>query len=210
MLHDGSHEALAASQDRRPGRPAAGRGRPRCPLPGVPLAATVIQEYTTRGERVLDPFAGYGTTLIVAELMERHAIGVERLPERAELIRSRLRGDAEVINGDARNLTALVPGPVDLCFTSPPYMTVADHPANPLNAYQTLNGDYATYLTGISNISSKWRSFCAPADMPSSTSPTSEQAIRLRRWLGISPAPSRNTSHSGRSHFCAGTNSPME
>ncbi|HYN95513.1 MAG TPA: class I SAM-dependent methyltransferase [Pilimelia sp.] len=116
------------------------------------LVATVIKEYTTRGGRVLDPFAGYGTTLIVAERMERHAIGVELLPERVELIRGRLRGDAEAINGDARNLTALVPGPVDLCFTSPPYMTAADHPENPLTAYQTLDGDYATYLAEIGDI----------------------------------------------------------
>lgn len=116
------------------------------------LVATVIEEYTTRGQRVLDPFAGYGTTLMVAERMKRHAIGVELLPERAELIRSRLRGAAEVINGDARDLTALVSGPVDLCFTSPPYMTAADHPQNPLTAYQTLDGDYATYLAEIGNI----------------------------------------------------------
>jgi DNA modification methylase len=116
------------------------------------LAATVVQEYTTRGQWVLDPFAGYGTTLLVAERMQRHAIGVELLPERVQLIRSRLAGDAEVINGDARDITALVRGPVDLCFTSPPYMSAADHPENPLTAYQTLDGDYATYLAEIGDI----------------------------------------------------------
>jgi DNA modification methylase len=116
------------------------------------LVAAVIQEYTTRGERVLDPFAGYGTTLLVAERMQRHGIGVELLPERVGLIRSRLRGDAEVIHGDARNLTALVPGPVALCLTSPPYMTVANHPENPLTTYRTSDGDYATYLAELGNI----------------------------------------------------------
>lgn len=116
------------------------------------LVATVVQEYTSCGQRVLDPFAGYGTTLIVAERMERHAIGVELLPQRVEHIRSRLAGDAEVIEGDARNLAVLVPEPVDLCFTSPPYMTATGHPENPLNAYQTLDGDYATYLAEIGDI----------------------------------------------------------
>lgn len=116
------------------------------------LAATVIQAYTVPGQRVLDPFAGYGTTLVVAERMGREAIGVELLPERVELIRSRLAGRAEVVGGDARNLTALVPAPVDLCFTSPPYMTATDHPENPLNAYETLDGDYATYLSEIGDI----------------------------------------------------------
>jgi DNA modification methylase len=116
------------------------------------LVTAVVQEYTSPRQRVLDPFAGYGTTLVVAERLERHATGVELLPERVELIRSRLAGRAEVINGDARNLAALVRGPVDLCLTSPPYMTAADHPENPLNAYETLDGDYATYLAEIGDI----------------------------------------------------------
>jgi DNA modification methylase len=34
------------------------------------LAAAVIDEYTLPGQRVLDPFAGYGTTLVVAEHMD--------------------------------------------------------------------------------------------------------------------------------------------
>jgi DNA modification methylase len=40
------------------------------------LVAAVIDEYTLPGQRVLDPFAGYGTTLVVAERMGRKAIGV--------------------------------------------------------------------------------------------------------------------------------------
>ena len=116
------------------------------------LVAAVIDEYTLPGQRVLDPFAGYGTTLVVAERMRRKAVGVELLPQRTDLIRTRLVGDAEVVTGDARNLTALVTGPIDLCLTSPPYMTAAGHPQNPLTAYQTLDGDYATYLAEIGDI----------------------------------------------------------
>jgi DNA modification methylase len=100
----------------------------------------------------LDPFAGYGTTLMVAERMGRKAIGVELLPERVDLIRSRLVGDAEVVTGDARDLATLVSGPIDLCLTSPPYMTATDHPENPLTAYQTLDGDYATYLADLGRV----------------------------------------------------------
>jgi SAM-dependent methyltransferase len=116
------------------------------------LAAAVIEEYTLPGQRVLDPFAGYGTTLVVAERMRRKAIGVELLPQRADLIRARLVGEAVVVTGDARNLTALVCGPIDLCLTSPPYMTATGHPQNPLTAYQTLDGDYAAYLAEIGGI----------------------------------------------------------
>jgi DNA modification methylase len=130
-------------------RPTAATGDVHFP---ESLVAAVVDEYTTRGQRVLDPFAGYGTTLVVAERMQRRAIGLELLPERVDLIRGRLRGDAEVIRGDARDLAAIVPGPVDLCFTSPPYMTAAGHPENPLNAYRTLDGDYPTYLAEIGHI----------------------------------------------------------
>jgi SAM-dependent methyltransferase len=111
------------------------------------LVAAVIDEYTTPGQRVLDPFAGYGTTLVVAERMGRTAIGVELLPERADLIRARVA--AEVVTGDARDLATLVTGPIDLCVTSPPYMTVTDHPQNPFTGYRTLDGDYANYLADI-------------------------------------------------------------
>jgi tRNA G10 N-methylase Trm11 len=113
------------------------------------LVAAVIDEYTLPGQRVLDPFAGYGTALVVAERMGRTAIGVELLPQRADLIRSRVAIDAEVVTGDARNLAALIAGPIDLCVTSPPYMTAAGHPQNPFTAYRTLDGDYANYLTDI-------------------------------------------------------------
>jgi DNA modification methylase len=84
--------------------------------------------------------------------MGRDAIGVELLPQRAELIRARLAGDAEVVTGDARDLAALVSGPIDLCVTSPPYMTVSGHPENPLTAYRTMDGDYATYLAELGDV----------------------------------------------------------
>jgi DNA modification methylase len=116
------------------------------------LAATVIDEYTAPGDVILDPFAGYGTTLVVAQRSGRAAIGVELRKDRADLIRSRLTDHARVVAGDARILSTLVQGPVDLCLTSPPYMTAVDHPENPLNAYETLDGDYATYLAEIGDV----------------------------------------------------------
>lgn len=53
------------------------------------LVRTVLAEFTAPGDLILDPFAGYGTTLVVAEQMRRDAVGVELLPERAALIRRR-------------------------------------------------------------------------------------------------------------------------
>ncbi|MEN9612931.1 MAG: hypothetical protein RLZZ628_3745 [Bacteroidota bacterium] len=45
-----------------------------------------IKLFTKEGDTVLDPFAGSGTTLFVAQKMQRHAIGIEILPEYYEMI----------------------------------------------------------------------------------------------------------------------------
>ncbi len=111
------------------------------------LAASVIEDTTAPGDLVLDPFAGYGTTLAVAERLGRRAVGVELLAEHVELARART--SALVVQGDARRLADLVAGPVDLVLTSPPYMTAVHHPENPLTGYATGDGHYATYLREI-------------------------------------------------------------
>jgi DNA modification methylase len=113
------------------------------------LAAAVIEDVTSPGDLVLDPFAGYGTTLAVAERLGREAVGVELLAEHVELARARTSGRARVVHGDARRLAELVEGPVDLVLTSPPYMTAVHHPENPLTGYATEDGHYATYLREV-------------------------------------------------------------
>ncbi|MBA3294750.1 MAG: hypothetical protein H0T40_13715 [Geodermatophilaceae bacterium] len=47
---------------------------------------------TTVGDAVLDPSAGYGTTLVVAERMGRRAVGIELWKERLDVVRRRLSG----------------------------------------------------------------------------------------------------------------------
>jgi DNA modification methylase len=116
------------------------------------LATEVIESFTNVGDRVLDPFAGFGTTLRVAERLGRDAVGVELLEERVALVRSRTGSRARTVHGDARRLADLVAGPFDLCLTSPPYMTTNDHPENPLTAYETTDGDYASYLGDLDRV----------------------------------------------------------
>lgn len=113
------------------------------------LAESVIEDASSPGDLVLDPFAGYGTTVAVAARLGRRAVGVELLPEHLALARSRVPHEVALIAGDARRLGDLVAGPVDLVLTSPPYMTDGHHPENPLTGYATDDGDYATYLDEI-------------------------------------------------------------
>ncbi len=116
------------------------------------LAESVIGHSSQPGDLVLDPFAGYGTTVAVAERMGRRAIGIELIPEHLEIARERTAGRGQLILGDARDVARLIRGPVDLVLTSPPYMPSADHPENPLTGYATADGDYSTYLRDLGAI----------------------------------------------------------
>ena len=116
------------------------------------LAESIILHTTEPGDVVLDPFAGYGTTLAVAERLGRRAIGVELLAEHVEIARPRIGRGARLIHGDARQLATLVDEPVDLVFTSPSYMASVDHHENPLTGYSTDDGDYPTYLRELGSV----------------------------------------------------------
>lgn len=49
-----------------------------------------IKLFTLPGDTVLDPFAGSGTTLVVAQEMKRNSIGIEIVPEYCSMIRNQL------------------------------------------------------------------------------------------------------------------------
>jgi DNA modification methylase len=116
------------------------------------LAASVIGHASRSGDLVLDPFAGYGTTVAVAERMGRRAIGIELLPEHLEVARARCSDGVRLILGDACDVSRIVQEPVELVLTSPPYMAGRDHPQNPLAGYATDDGDYGVYLRELGSI----------------------------------------------------------
>lgn len=127
------------------------------------LAESVILHTTDPGDVVLDPFAGYGTTLVVADRLGRRAIGVELLAEHVQIARSRAGADVRIVHGDARQLATLVDEAIDLVFTSPPYMPSVDHPENPLTGYTTDDGDYPTYLRELGAIFAQAATLLRPA-----------------------------------------------
>ncbi len=57
----------------------------------VALLLRTLLASTLPGDWVLDPFAGTGTTLVVAEQLERHVVGIEIDPQMVEVIRHRLK-----------------------------------------------------------------------------------------------------------------------
>lgn len=50
-----------------------------------------IKLFTKQGDTVLDPFMGSGTTLSVANRMQRHSIGIEIVPEYFEMVQAQLK-----------------------------------------------------------------------------------------------------------------------
>lgn len=55
----------------------------------VPLFARLMRNSSRPGERILDPFAGSGTTVIAAEQMGRRAMALELDPRYCDVIVSR-------------------------------------------------------------------------------------------------------------------------
>jgi site-specific DNA-methyltransferase (adenine-specific) len=55
-----------------------------------------IKLFTQKGDWVLDPFMGSGTTVFVAQRMERNAIGVEILPEYFDLAKKSIKPTVDI------------------------------------------------------------------------------------------------------------------
>lgn len=94
------------------------------------IARNVIEMYSKKGELVLDPMVGGGTTLIEAKLLGRNAIGVDINPKAIEFAKKCLRfehypkSEIKLKRGDCRKLGFVDEGSVDLVLTHPPYMNI--------------------------------------------------------------------------------------
>ena len=106
------------------------------PSPKPPqLMAELVRFFTKREERVLDPFAGVGGTLLACALEGRRGAGVELSPEYAAIyqaVSAALDLPAQtLVTGDARRLAEypeLAGEPFALILTDPPYAAMMARP----------------------------------------------------------------------------------
>jgi DNA modification methylase len=105
----------------------------------IALAKRVIELFTHKGECVVDPFVGTGTTLVAAQDLERNAVGFDLHPQYVRLAQERLKQNERnplfrkttqlAICDDARNIAQYFePESVKLVFTSPPYANLLNRP----------------------------------------------------------------------------------
>jgi DNA modification methylase len=102
----------------------------------IALPAHFINTLTHKGELVLDPFSGIGTTLLAAQDLGRNAVGFDLKEDYIEITKSRLSqkkitddGTKQIaIMDNAHNIPEyLKENTVSLCITSPPYANMLAH-----------------------------------------------------------------------------------
>lgn len=113
-----------------------------------------VGEFTQEGQIVFDPFAGFGTTLFVAEELGRVGYGVEYSKPKADYIQSLIAHPERLIHGDSRHLLEYDLPSFDLCLTSPPYTNEQDS-ENPFVDYRQKGFDYPSYIKEMGNIFSQ-------------------------------------------------------
>lgn len=100
------------------------------------IPRNIILRYSQEGDYVLDQFAGGGTTLVEAKLLNRNIIGVDVNPEALERCREKVDferancGTVQIRQGDARNLNMLPDESIDLICTHPPYANIIQYSEN--------------------------------------------------------------------------------
>ena len=98
------------------------------------LAQEFVEFFTKKGQTVLDPMVGTGSTLVACLRARRNSIGIELNPKYAAIAKQIVAEESklldkrtakkihvEVIEGDAAEKIKTIHGPIDYVVTSPPY-----------------------------------------------------------------------------------------
>ncbi len=118
----------------------------------------LILRYSIEGDRILDQFAGGGTSLIEAKLLNRMIIGTDVNPAALERCHNKIRfdvgdGKVEIREADARNLDFIKDSSIDVICTHPPYADVIRYSENIASDISLL--DYESFLDAMEQVASE-------------------------------------------------------
>jgi DNA modification methylase len=134
----------------------------------IALAERLIESFlpATGSHKILDPFAGSGSTLVAAQRRGKHGVGMELSQEYVQLAQTRFQADGPSVTLHHASATALskfvAAESIDLCVTSPPYWNIlgqkrtADYKS--IRDYGNLPGDlgvitdYEAYLDALADV----------------------------------------------------------
>ncbi len=95
------------------------------------IPRNILLRYSNEGDLVLDQFAGGGTTLVEAKLLNRNIIGMDvnqtaldRCVDKTNFEHEGANGNVWIIKGDARDLHLIEDASIDLICTHPPYANI--------------------------------------------------------------------------------------
>ena len=98
------------------------------------IPRNIILRYSQVGDLILDQFAGGGTTLVEAKLLNRNIIGVdindialERCKDKIDFQHEGADGNVLIRKGDAKNLEFIPTDSIDLICTHPPYANIIEY-----------------------------------------------------------------------------------
>lgn len=97
------------------------------------IPRNIILRYSQEGDYILDQFAGGGTTLVEAKLLNRNIIGIDVNPVALDRCKDKTNferencGTVQIKQGDARKLDMLVDESIDLICTHPPYANIIQY-----------------------------------------------------------------------------------
>lgn len=96
------------------------------PFP-IELPLRIIHLYSKRGDIILDPFCGSGTTNYAALLLRRRTVGYDIEEKYIQIAKDRCGNNAHFFCKSSENMVELSDNSIDLCITSPPYLNLREY-----------------------------------------------------------------------------------
>lgn len=126
------------------------------------IPRNIILRFSSEGDLLLDQFAGGGTTLVEAKLLNRNIIGLDvnkialdRCREKVNFSHEGANGKVQIKQGDARDLGFIPNNSIDLICTHPPYANIIHYSEGQNLPNDLSNLDIKDFLEQMKTVASE-------------------------------------------------------